>query len=85
MLCLGVFAIDSGIAFNNAAALDGNLITSEILDGSGIVQVPNHQPDPTPLLIAVIAPILQIGDPDSSAIRRLAYWQQFEVSPPQNW
>lgn len=85
-LCFGAFAIDFGIASNNAAALDGNPISSMILEGGEIIQVRDLQPDPTPLLIA------GQSDDCSNPIKRrsrskrdqtLCQFQQFRVSPPK--
>lgn len=85
-LCLGAFAIDIGIPSNDAAALDGNPIWSEIFEGGEINQVLDLQPDPTPLLIAG-----QSDDCSNPTRRRSRFkrdqtscqFQQFRVTPPK--
>lgn len=85
LLCLGAFAIDFGIAFP-PIMLDGNQISSRILERGEIIQVLDLQPDPTPLLI--------VGQSDdcSNPIRRrsrfkrdqtFCQFQQFRVTPPK--
>lgn len=85
LVCLGSIAIGSEIVSDNAAGLDGNLIASGILEGGETVQVPDLQPDPTPLLIAGQS---EYCNPTKrrSRLKRdqtTCESQQFRVNPPK--
>lgn len=86
LLRLRAFAIDSGIASDNAAGFDDDLIASGILEGGEIAQVPDLQLEPTPLLIAGQSEDCSNPTRRRSRLKRdqtSCQLQQFRATPPK--